>query len=82
MPLLSRLSDSSLQKFVPYIEATDLIVGENTCDGKKKAYEAYGKIVDNLYVMDLPQMKSQSGRELLKTEYKTFCKTTGRDYRK
>ncbi len=63
-----------LAKVCPYIEATDLIVGENTCDGKKKAYEAYGKIVDNLYVMDLPQMKSQSGRELLKTEYKRFAK--------
>jgi benzoyl-CoA reductase/2-hydroxyglutaryl-CoA dehydratase subunit BcrC/BadD/HgdB len=63
-----------LAKVCPYIEATDLIVGENTCDGKKKAYEAYGKIVDNLYVMDLPQMKTESGRELLKAEYKRFAK--------
>lgn len=62
-----------LAKVCPYIEATDLIVGENTCDGKKKAYEAYGKIIDNLYVMDLPQMKSASGRDLLKAEYKRFA---------
>ncbi len=62
-----------LAKVCPYIEATDLIVGENTCDGKKKAYEAYGKIVDNLYVMDLPQMKTEAGRDLLKAEYKRFA---------
>jgi benzoyl-CoA reductase/2-hydroxyglutaryl-CoA dehydratase subunit BcrC/BadD/HgdB len=62
-----------LAKVCPYIESTDMIVGENTCDGKKKAYESYGTIVDNLYVMDLPQMKSPAGRALLKAEYKKFA---------
>ena len=28
-----------LGKVCPYVEASDVIVGENTCDGKKKAYE-------------------------------------------
>jgi len=62
-----------LAKVCPYIETTDLIVGENTCDGKKKAYESYKDIVGNLYVMDLPQMKSTEGRALLKAEYKRFA---------
>jgi benzoyl-CoA reductase/2-hydroxyglutaryl-CoA dehydratase subunit BcrC/BadD/HgdB len=62
-----------LAKVCPYIEATDLIVGENTCDGKKKAYESYQDLVGNLYVMDMPQMKSDSGRALLKAEYKKFA---------
>lgn len=62
-----------LAKACPYIEATDLIVGENTCDGKKKAYESYGKIVDNLYVLDLPQVKSEAGRALLKAEFNRFA---------
>lgn len=62
-----------LARVCPYIEATDMIVGENTCDGKKKAYESYKDIVGNLYVMDIPQMKSQSGRALLKEEYKKFA---------
>jgi benzoyl-CoA reductase/2-hydroxyglutaryl-CoA dehydratase subunit BcrC/BadD/HgdB len=48
-------------------------VGENTCDGKKKAFESYGKIIDNLYVMDLPQTKSEAGRDLLKAEFKRFA---------
>lgn len=62
-----------LAKVCPYIESTDLIVGENTCDGKKKAYESYKDLVGNLYVMDLPQMKSAEGRALLKAEFKKFA---------
>ena len=62
-----------LAKVCPYIETTDLVVGENTCDGKKKAYESYKDIIGNLYVMDLPQMKSAEGRALLKAEYKKFA---------
>ncbi|MFO8083716.1 MAG: 2-hydroxyacyl-CoA dehydratase family protein, partial [Desulfobacterales bacterium] len=61
-----------LGKVCPYLESADMIVGENTCDGKKKAYESLGHLVQNLYVMDLPQVKSDQGKELLKAEYDRF----------
>ena len=61
-----------LGKVCPYLETADMIVGENTCDGKKKAYETFKGLVDNLYVMDLPQMKNEQGRDLLKSEYYRF----------
>ncbi len=61
-----------LGKVCPYIESADMIVGENTCDGKKKSYEVFGQLVPNLYVMDLPQMKSLEGKALLKAEYYRF----------
>ena len=61
-----------LGKVCPYLESADMIVGENTCDGKKKAYESLGQLVDNLYVMDLPQVKSEHGRALLQSEYFRF----------
>jgi benzoyl-CoA reductase/2-hydroxyglutaryl-CoA dehydratase subunit BcrC/BadD/HgdB len=61
-----------LGKVCPYLESADMIVGENTCDGKKKAYESLGHLVKNLYVMDLPQVKSEQGRALLKSEYQRF----------
>lgn len=64
----------NLGKVCPYMESSDLIVGENTCDGKKKSYEEFGKLVNNLYVMDLPQMKSEAGKALLEAEYKKFVK--------
>ena len=61
-----------LGKVCPYLESADMVVGENTCDGKKKAYESLNSMVKNLYVMDLPQVKSEQGRALLKTEYDRF----------
>jgi len=61
-----------LGKVCPYIESADMIVGENTCDGKKKSYETLDTLVRNLYVMDLPQVKSPEGRALLKAEYYRF----------
>jgi len=59
-------------KVCPYLESADMIVGENTCDGKKKAYESLSHLVNNLYVMDLPQVKSANGKALLKAEYIRF----------
>jgi len=61
-----------LGKVCPYLESADMIVGENTCDGKKKAYETLNTLVKNLYVMDLPQVKSEQGKSLLKAEYDRF----------
>ena len=61
-----------LGKVCPYLESADMLVGENTCDGKKKSYESLGNLVDNLYVMDLPQMKTENGKALLKGEYLRF----------
>lgn len=61
-----------LGKVCPYLESADVIVGENTCDGKKKSYEVLGGLVPNLYVMDLPQTKSPQGRAILRAEYDRF----------
>lgn len=37
--LIKSFMGFKLAKLCPYVEASDLIVGETTCDGKKKAYE-------------------------------------------
>lgn len=62
----------ALAKVCPFLEASDLVVGENTCDGKKKSYEIFRDLVNDLYVMDLPQMKNEAGRDLLRKEYRRF----------
>ena len=61
-----------LGKVCPYLESADMIVGENTCDGKKKAYEIFKGIQPNLYIMEVPQMKNAADRELLKSEFIRF----------
>ncbi|MGC9519752.1 MAG: double-cubane-cluster-containing anaerobic reductase [Desulfuromonadaceae bacterium] len=72
--LIKSLFGFKLGKVCPYLESADMIVGENTCDGKKKAYESLGPLVKNLHVMDLPQVKTKHGRLLLKAEYQRFRK--------
>ncbi|MDR3686710.1 MAG: double-cubane-cluster-containing anaerobic reductase [Coriobacteriia bacterium] len=54
--LIKSFMGFKLTRVCPYIEESDLVVGETTCDGKKKAYELLGEL-HNVYVLELPQMK-------------------------
>jgi benzoyl-CoA reductase/2-hydroxyglutaryl-CoA dehydratase subunit BcrC/BadD/HgdB len=56
-----------LARLCPYTESCDLVVGETTCDGKKKAYEAFGEHV-NLHVMEVPQQKAPADLALFRSE--------------
>jgi benzoyl-CoA reductase/2-hydroxyglutaryl-CoA dehydratase subunit BcrC/BadD/HgdB len=60
-----------LSRLCPFIESCDLIVGETTCDGKKKAYEIFSDY-SPVYVMEIPQMKNACDRELWKSEVLRF----------
>lgn len=65
----------TLEKVCPYIPTCDLIVGENTCDGKKKAYETYKDLIPGEFLaMDMPNTKSAEGREVLRKAYVDFAK--------
>ena len=57
----------------PYVESADLIIGETTCDGKKKAYEVFDEITGKMYVMELPNKKSDDGRLLWRNEIKRLA---------
>jgi benzoyl-CoA reductase/2-hydroxyglutaryl-CoA dehydratase subunit BcrC/BadD/HgdB len=60
----------SLEKVCPYLESCDLVVGENTCDGKKKAYETFKDMVKGEFMaLDMPNTKSDEGRAVLKRTY-------------
>ncbi|MEZ7195445.1 double-cubane-cluster-containing anaerobic reductase [Pseudodesulfovibrio karagichevae] len=62
-----------MAKLCPYIESSDMIVGETTCDGKKKAYEAFNEIAPT-YIMEVPQTKSEAARDLWKSEVLRYMK--------
>lgn len=70
-PLIKSALGFKLSKICPYFESCDMIVGENTCDGKKKTWEILNDIVPT-YVMDLPQKKSSKGKELWSNEVAEF----------
>lgn len=53
-PLIKSSYGFAITDKCPYFYFSDLIVGETTCDGKKKMYEYLSKI-KNVHVMQLPQ---------------------------
>ena len=55
----------------PYFYFSDLIVGETTCDGKKKMYEMLGEFKP-VYVMELPNSQSPDALKLWKKEVIKF----------
>jgi benzoyl-CoA reductase/2-hydroxyglutaryl-CoA dehydratase subunit BcrC/BadD/HgdB len=69
--LIKSFMGFKLAKVCPYIEEADLVVGETTCDGKKKAYELLGEM-HNVYVMELPQMKRDQDKAFWRAEVREF----------
>ena len=65
--LIKSFMGFKLGRVCPYAEVCDLVVGETTCDGKKKAYELLGEMTA-VHVMELPQMKRAEDRLLWRTE--------------
>lgn len=55
-PLIKASVGARLDRTCPFFRLVDMLIGENTCDGKKKGYEILADDVP-MHVMDLPQMK-------------------------
>ncbi len=53
-PLIKSTYGYHVSKSNPFLEMADVIVGETTCDGKKKMYELMGE-TRPMYVLELPQ---------------------------
>jgi len=69
--LIKSFMGFKLAGLCPYIQASDLVVGETTCDGKKKAYEILDDYKE-IYVMEIPQMKAERDRTLWRREVIRF----------
>jgi benzoyl-CoA reductase/2-hydroxyglutaryl-CoA dehydratase subunit BcrC/BadD/HgdB len=67
-PLIQSFMGFKLSGVCPYFEAADLLVGETTCDGKKKIYERLNELQET-YVVNLPpNCSSDTGYEYFKKE--------------
>ena len=69
--LIKSFMGFKLAGLCPYIQASDMVVGETTCDGKKKAYEILNDY-KHTYVMEIPQMKTERDRVLWRGEIVQF----------
>jgi benzoyl-CoA reductase/2-hydroxyglutaryl-CoA dehydratase subunit BcrC/BadD/HgdB len=52
-PLIKSFYGFKLNRTCPYFESSDLVVGETTCDGKKKVYELLNDLIPT-YVLEIP----------------------------
>ena len=60
-----------LGRICPYVQASHMIVGETTCDGKKKMFELLAEY-QPVYVMEVPNKKTASSRTLWLQEVIAF----------
>lgn len=70
-PLIKASVGAKLSGTCPYFQSADMLVGETTCDGKKKAWEILGEYTP-MHVMDLPQMKREKDYDHFKEEINIF----------
>jgi benzoyl-CoA reductase/2-hydroxyglutaryl-CoA dehydratase subunit BcrC/BadD/HgdB len=62
-----------LGRVCPYVQASHLIVGETTCDGKKKMFEILNEY-QPVYVMEVPNKKTERSCQLWLGEVQEFKK--------
>lgn len=80
-PLIKSSYGFAITDKCPYIYFSDMLVGETTCDGKKKMYELLGKI-KNMHVMQLPQNSTdKASLELWKTEIVKLKERLEKDFK-
>lgn len=66
-PLVKSSYGFAITDKCPYMYFSDMIIGETTCDAKKKMYELLGEIKDT-HVMQLPHSKNDFSMALWKNE--------------
>ncbi|GAV24502.1 3-hydroxyacyl-ACP dehydratase [Carboxydothermus islandicus] len=71
-PLIKSAMGFKIERICPYFQVADYVVGETTCDGKKKAWEILNEYIP-VYVMELPQKKEERDRKFWEEEIKDFA---------
>lgn len=72
-PLIKSSYGFAVSDKCPYTYFADLIVGETTCDGKKKMYELLGKMKE-VYILHLPQGENEAALDSWTAELHRFIK--------
>ncbi|NLL37266.1 MAG: 2-hydroxyacyl-CoA dehydratase [Fretibacterium sp.] len=72
-PLIKASYGFGLTDTCPYFHFCDLVIGETTCDGKKKMYELLDRLRPT-YVMQLPQIVSEEAVESWRHEIKLLAR--------
>lgn len=71
-PLIKSALGFKLERICPYFQVSDYVIGETTCDGKKKAWEILNEYIPT-YVLELPQKKQPKDITLWTEEIEEFA---------
>lgn len=71
-PLIKSTLGFKLDRICPYFQVSDWVIGETTCDGKKKAWEILNDYIPT-HVMELPQKKTEKDTRLWEEEVREFA---------
>ena len=66
-PLVKSSYGFAISDRCPFFHFADLVIGETTCDGKKKMYELMAEFKP-VHVMELPNSQSERGLAFWKSE--------------
>ena len=72
-PLVKSSYGFAVSDKCPYTYFSDLIVGETTCDAKKKMYELLGKL-KQVYILHLPQGEKENALDIWTDELRQFIR--------
>ncbi len=78
-PLIKSSFGFVLQDSCPYLSASDFVVADATCDGKKKMYELL-KEHKNMMVLQLPQNQNEEAHAYWKGEFANLVKRLEKEF--
>lgn len=67
-PLIKSSFGFALQDSCPYLSASDIVVADTTCDGKKKMYELLAQYKP-LFLLQLPQVQDEDAKSYWRGEF-------------
>ncbi len=70
-PLIKSSYGFAITDKCPFFYFSDVVVGETTCDGKKKMYEYMGDF-KKVFLMELPNTQNEAAQKLWKSEVLRF----------
>ena len=78
-PLIKSSFGFVLQDSCPYLAASDIVIADTTCDGKKKMFELLAERKP-MFILQLPQIQNESALEYWKKEFRRLMEELERRF--